>query len=102
MASPPTSPSQNLQGASRITGGSTRGKATGNVFNLADAVNEFEMTLPRTGKVHLYTSLVNPAEVKPPRVVKIDVKFSMAPILKAIAAKWAPIESNCNYHLMIF
>jgi hypothetical protein len=72
------------------------------VFNLADVVNEdIEMVVPRTGKVHLYTSLANPTEVKPSHVLKIDVKFSMAPILKSIAAKWSPIESKPNYDLKI-
>lgn len=102
MTSPTTSPSQNLQGASRITGGSTRGRATGNVLNSADADDDIEMAVPRTGKIHLYPSLVNPADVKPSRVLKVDVKFSLAPILKSIAAKWSPIESKSNYYLMKF
>jgi hypothetical protein len=99
MTSPATSP---LRGASRITGGTTRGRATGNIFNMADtAVEDIEMTVPRTGKVHLYTSLVNPAQVKPSRILKIDVQFSMGPVLKSIAAKFSPIQSMSNYLWMI-
>lgn len=99
MTSPSTSP---LRGASRITGGTTRGRATGNVFNMADtAVEDIEMTVPRTGKVHLYTSLVNPAQNRPSRVLKINVQFSMGPVLKSIAAKFSPIQSMSNYYLWI-
>jgi hypothetical protein len=90
MASPPPA----LHGSSRTTGGSTRGRATGNVFNFADAGDENLDTLVlRTGKVHIYNSPVDPIEVKPFRILKVDVQFSMAPVLKSIAAKWSPIES---------
>ena len=86
-----------------MTGGTTHGWATGNILNMADtAVKDIEMTVPRTGKVHLYTSLVNPAQVKPSRMLKIDVQFSMGPVLKSIAAKFSPIQSMSNYLWMIF
>jgi len=98
MTSPTASPLQNLQGASRITGGIIHGRALGNVFNMADADSGDDMAVPRTGKVHLYSSLVNPADVKPPCVPTINVHFSMEPILKSIAAKWSPIQSK---HLFI-
>lgn len=94
MASPPTSPPPALYGSSRTTGGSTRGRATGNVFNLADAADDIDMLVPRLGKVHLYNSQVDPFQIKPSRVLKIDVQFSMAPVLKSIADKWSPIESE--------
>jgi len=100
MASHSNSPSQDLQGSSRVTGGSIGGHAIGNVFNFADADDpNINRAVPRTGKVHLYTSLVNPAQVKPARVLKINVSFSMEPVLKSIAAKWSPIQSKDNYHL---
>ena len=95
MASPPCSPPPPLYGSSRTTGGSTCGHATGNVFNLADADDGTNLETPvlRTGKVHIYSSQANPTEVKPFCVLKVDVQFSMAPVLKSIAAKWSPIES---------
>jgi len=65
---------------------------------MADADSGDDMAVPRTGKVHLYSSLVNPADVKPPHVLTINVHFSMEPILKSIAAKWSPIQSK---HLFI-
>ena len=103
MSSPSNSPSRNLRGASRITGGSIRGHAIGNVFNFADADDaDTGMIVPRMGKVHLYTSTVNPVEVKPTRILKVNVSFSMGPILKSIAAKWSPVESkDHNYHCII-
>jgi hypothetical protein len=95
MASPSNTPSRDLRGASRTTGGVFQGHAIGNVFNFADADDaDIDMIVPRTGKVHLYTSIVNPVDVKPSRVLKINVSFSMGPILKSIAAKWSPVESK--------
>jgi hypothetical protein len=93
MTSPSSSPIA-LQGSSRTTGGSTRGHATGNVFNFADADMELDHSpVLRTGAVQVYTSQVNPTEVQPFRTLKININFSMAPVLKSMAAKWSPIES---------
>ena len=89
-----TSPSPPLYGSSRTTGGATCGHAVGNVFNLADADDDHEDPLVlRTGKVHIYNSLVDPVAVKPFCTLKVNVQFSMAPVLKSIAEKWSPIES---------
>ena len=90
-----TSPPPALHGSSRTTGGSTCGHTAGNVFNFANAgdVDDLETPVLRTGKVHIYNSPVDPIEVKPFRILKVDVQFSMAPILESIAAKWSPIES---------
>ena len=94
MTSPPGSPP--AHGSSRTTGGSTRGHAVGNIFNFADAGDNDNSDTPilRTGKVHIYNSPVNPIEVKPFCILKVDVQFSMAPVLQSIAAKWSPIESR--------
>ena len=67
MQSPPDSPLQNLQGASQIVRGFSRGHAQGNVFNFADAsdiVHEPEVR-PMMGKVLLYTSMGDPTLEKP-------------------------------------
>src|SRR5271168_434482 len=104
MSSPPH------YGSSRTTGGSTRGHAVGNVFNFADAGDnndtavgnvfnfadagdDDDTPVSRTGRVHVYNSSMDPNRVKPFRILKVDVQFSMAPLLKSIAAKWSPIES---------
>jgi hypothetical protein len=54
MYSPPNSPPR-LRGASRVVGGFARGRALGNVFNLADANDVDHHDLgPTMGKVYLY------------------------------------------------
>ena len=90
-----TSPPPALHGSSCTTGGNTCGHATGNVFNFADAgdVDNLETSVLWTGKVHIYNLAVDPIEVKPFHIPKVDVQFSMAPILESIAAKWSSIES---------
>jgi len=83
-----------LQGASHTTGASTRGRAAGNVFNFADAADfDMDMSVLRIGKIHLHNSQVESLDAKPSRILKVDVQFSMAPVLKSIAEKWSPIES---------
>jgi hypothetical protein len=59
----------------------------------ADPGDDDDTPVLRTGKVHTYNSQANSNEVKPFRVLKVDVHFSMAPVLKSIAEKWSPIES---------
>src|SRR5882757_1549832 len=66
MTSPPTSPSRNLQGASRTTGGFSRGRAMGNTFNYADASDiqmDLDLALSIPAKVYLYESLNNSSQV---------------------------------------
>ena len=101
MISPPSCPP--LHGSSRTTGGRTHGYAAGNIFNFADADINLDPPVLRTGKIHVYNSPVNPIEVKPFHILKINVRFSMAPILKFIVEKWSPIESmvfQSNYYII--
>ena len=93
MASPASSPIS-LQGASHTTGGFTHGHAAGNAYSFANPADvDMDMPVARIGKVHLYSSQVNPHETKPFHIMKLDVQFSLAPVLKSIAEKWSPIES---------
>ena len=92
-----------LHGSSRTTGGRTHGLAAGNVFNFADADINLDPPVLRTGKIHVYNSPVNPIEVKPFQILKINFGFSMAPVLNSIAEKWSPIESllfQSNYYII--
>ena len=76
MQSPPSSPSQGLQGASHIIGGITRGWAHGNVFNFADGADVFcdEVDVKaKVGKVLLYTSMGDPETMKPAMSLKHEV-----------------------------
>ena len=59
----------------------------------ADPGDGNDTSVLRAGKVHIYNSQINPDEVKPFHVLKVDVHFSMVPVLKSIAEKWSLIES---------
>ncbi|KAF8218970.1 hypothetical protein L208DRAFT_1345048, partial [Tricholoma matsutake] len=92
MASPPTSPSQKLQGASRTTGGVIRGHAYGNVFNLADSHDlETDAAASVMGKVYLYDSCVDPATTKPKSAFKLKVTTSLVVVLSKLAEKDSPV-----------
>lgn len=92
MLSPPLSPTMDLQGASRITGGTLRGRALGNVFNNADADltsgSGFER---RMGRVQLYTSPADPTLVKPNAEIKHEVTPRLTTVLRALARKYSPV-----------
>jgi len=93
MASPPTSPSHNLQGASHITGGVIHGCAYGNVFNLADSHDlEIDAAPLVMGKVYLYDSCVDPATTKPKSAFKLKVTTSLGVVLSKLAEKDSPVH----------
>ena len=95
MNSPPR-----LRGASRVVGGFARGRALGNVFNLADANDEALHDLgPTMGKVFLYFCNIDPgqldlASVKPSGTVKCAVSPTVGPVLKTIARKFSPVRGE--------
>lgn len=98
MASPIDSP-PGLQGASRITGGFIRGRAHGNVYNLADPI-DFDQRLGRVmGKVHVYTSHGNPNNSDPYMSLKHEVTTSLAPVLKKLGNQYSPVKSK---HIIIW
>ena len=93
MASPPTSPSCNLQGASHVTSSIIHGRAYGNVFNLADSHDvEIDTASPVMGKVYLYDSCVDPATTKPKSVFKLKVTTSLGVVLSKLAKKDSPVH----------
>ena len=93
MASPPTSPSRNLQGASRITGGIIRGHAHENVFNFADSHDlEVNAAASVMGKVLLYDSCVDPATTKPKSAFKLRITTSLGVVLSKLAEKDSPVR----------
>jgi hypothetical protein len=105
MRSPPTSPSKNLQGASRTTGGFSRGRAIGNTFNMADAPDyemDLDLTLAVPGKVYIYDSSselkdLDPITVKPRRILKTDVSRTLAPVLTKLGRKYSPVRGMFNF-----
>ena len=107
MISPPISPSKNLQGASQITGGFSRGCALGNTFNVADAPDyemDLDLTLAIPGKVYIYDSHsqladLDPITVKHCRILKTDVSQTFASVLTKLACKYSPVRSMFNSFL---
>jgi hypothetical protein len=100
MYSPPHSPPQ-LHGSSRVTGGILRGRALGNVLNAADFEDTTEVLHPVTGKVLIYCSNDDPANLsiqnmKPTTFVKHLVTPSFKPVLSKVADKYSPIRSKYN------
>jgi len=106
MYSPPNSPPR-LRGASRVVGGFARGRALGNVFNLADANDVTLHDLgPTMGKVYLYFCNVDPgqldlASIKPSGTIKCAVSPTVGPVLKTIARKFSPVRGECLIYYMI-
>lgn len=106
MTSPPMSPSRNLQGASRTSGGIIRGRAFGNVFNFADTSDlqmDLDITLAIPGKVYLYESVsdsvtLDPTKVKPKRIIKTDVSRTLEPVLTKLSRKYSPIRSELIFY----
>lgn len=103
MASPQSSPSHNLQGASRITGGVFRGRAYGNVFNLADSRDlEIDTVASVVGKVHLYDSCVDdPATTKPKSAFKLKITTSLGVVLSKLAEKSSPVRRKFLINLSL-
>lgn len=100
MVSPQSSPgSVALHGASRITGGVFRGRAKGNVFNIADAdmLKTGDTLGPVKGKVVLYISGDDPATIKPAvappsMTFKLGVTSSLAELLEGLVKLYSPIS----------
>ncbi len=99
MQSPANSPPR-LRGSSRVVGGYARGRAPGNVFNLADANSmQVDDLGPTMGKVFLYFSnddpaQLSPASAKPSGSIKCAVTPTVAPVLKAVVWKFSPVKSE--------
>jgi len=99
MQSPPHTPLM-LYGSSRITGGSLRGRALGNVLNAADLGDISEDIFhPLPGKVFVYYSTGDPANLtiqnmKPTTFIKHDVTSSIQAVLAKVADKYSPIRSK--------
>ena len=101
MNSPPTSPPR-LYGSSRMTGGIFRGRALGNTSNAADFNDVMDEHHPIPGKVFVYSSNQDPANLsietlKPSTFIKHDVTRSIQPVLTKVADKYSPIRSEQIY-----
>ena len=83
-----------LQGASHTVGGHIRGRALGNVFNIADGDKGAHEHATHMGKVHLFTDIGAYGRGEPSCNFTIPINFTLKPILHDIAKKWPPIASK--------
>jgi hypothetical protein len=101
MISPLNSPSR-LHGASCVVEGIARGRALGNIFNLADAnVVALDDLGPIMGKVYLYFCNVDPgqldlASVKSSGTINCAVSPTVGPVLRTIDRKISPVRGKCS------
>jgi hypothetical protein len=98
MDSPPNSLPP-AHGSSRMTGGIFRGHAFGNTLNAADFDDVLDVLHPIPGKVLVYSSNQDPAnltvqDMKPTMFVRHDVTSSIRPVLAKVAEKYSPIQSE--------
>jgi hypothetical protein len=101
MHSPPTSPPR-PQGSSRMTGGIFRGSALGNAPNAADFDDVADVLHPILGKVLVYSSNLDPAnlsirDIKPTAFIKHNITPTIEPVLMKVAEKYSPIRSKFLY-----
>jgi hypothetical protein len=90
MGSPPP-----LHGSSSTTGGVLRGRAQGNIFNLADAEKALETEVGAAiGKVKIYRPGEDPSSLKPQMVLKAEVSQTMAPVLTDLGELYSPVKSK--------
>jgi hypothetical protein len=100
MQSPANSPPR-LRGSSRVAGGFARGRALGNVFNLADAnTMEIDDLGPTMGKFFYISPMtiqhsLTLASIKPSGTVKCAVTPTISPVLQAVARKFSPVKGKC-------
>jgi hypothetical protein len=99
MDSPPPLSRNELQGASRTTGGVFRGRAYGNNPNIADLVDDVDSVIPIIGKIYLYITADNPvtwdfAKMKHHLVIKHHVTSSLARLLTEIGDRHSPVRSK--------
>jgi hypothetical protein len=76
-----------------MTGGILRGRAQGNVYNIADSMEVTTFKGPVKGNVHVYNKHGNPDSMEPYMLVKHDVTPSIGPVLKKLAAQYSPVRS---------
>lgn len=84
----------NLQGASRTTGGIFRGKAHGNMFNIGDAKEVFEVDRPKVGKLKVFKAGQDPSSNKPHMTLNVKVGANLAPVLNELAIHFSPVKSK--------
>ena len=103
MDSPPPLSRQELQGASRTTGGIFRGRAYGNNPNIADMTDLDDPLIPVIGKIYIYIMADDPVTwdfttMKHRFVIKHNVTSSLAKILTEIGDRHSPMRSKFGHY----
>jgi hypothetical protein len=101
-----------LQGASCTVGGVLRGRARGNVYNMADnfetedpfikpvigiffLVSDCEIFIyPFSGKVHVFRLHGNPDAMEPYTMIKVKVTDTLGPVLEKLGEQFSPVRSE--------
>ena len=83
-----------LQGASSVTGGVLRGRAQGNVYNMADHMEATDFAKRVTGRVHVFRLHGNPENMEPYLMVKTEVTNTLGPILEKLGVQYSPVRSK--------
>ncbi len=84
-----------LQGASCTTGGISRGRAHGNVFNIGDSKDISEKDMgPMIGKLKVFNIGEDPSSRKPQMTLKVKVSGNLAPVLGELAKCYSPVKSK--------
>lgn len=87
------------RGSSRDVGGFSRGRAQGNVANIADFEISATFGTVQSGFVYLYHSKEDPqplpvSQMKATCFIRVEVHTQLAPILDLVCEKYAPIKSE--------
>ena len=86
------------QGSSRTSGAALRGRAAGNVFNIADDHFDAAVQAPVypavTGRVVIYESIAAAQAGDPAFSVKHNITTNLGPILKSVGDKHSPVRSE--------
>ena len=102
MQSPQNTPPKPY-GASRTTGATIRGQATGNFLNAADfsSAKKDDYIGPVRGQINLYLSNDNPAQLSPESLIPYArVPYDYAPktpiasVLEKVARRYSPVRSK--------
>ncbi len=89
-----------LHGASTTTKGILRGRAQGNIFNMADAEKPVDTGIGGLfGKINVYNAGDDPSTVKPQMVIKTEVDNHVAPVLTEVGELHTPPKSKNFFSL---
>jgi hypothetical protein len=85
-----------LEDSSRTVGGSTRGRALGNVFSHADAgeILSEAGSKPIKGVVKIFKSCIDPTHTKPAFIIKSAVGSKLVPLLLDLATRYSSVSSK--------